>query len=151
MFMHLSFPLTLGFSCEYVMLQLPLTQCFWCSIHLLIDVIQHWLRLQEMKVLLYHRLFEKWPISDKPPSIIFLVSSSTYWKVKWLCEHPVISHWKCLTHGPNTHLWSFSVACLLTLFSVCSSSQNLPQGRHVAMANTASNDTFSLVPGHSPW
>lgn len=101
-----------------------------------------------MRIQLHHKLFEKLPTCDKPLSIIFLVSLRTYWKVKWLCEYSVISHWKFLTDGPNTQLWSFSAACLLTHFSVYSSTLNLLQGRYVATANTASSDTFSLVLGH---
>lgn len=82
-----------------------------------------------MRIHLHHKLFEKLPTRDKPPSIICSVCLRTYWKVKWLCEYSVISHWKFLTDGPNTQLWSFSAACLLTHFSVCSSTLNLLQGQ----------------------
>lgn len=129
---------------------MPLAHGSWFLIHLLIDVVQHWLRFWEMRNLLHYRSFEKWPTSDKPPLIIFLANLRTYWKVRWW--RPILYIWSLeVSDGwPQLLPLSTSIAYPLT-HSICSFTLALPRGRHVAMASTASNDTLSLMPGHSPW
>ena len=38
------------------------------------------------------------------------------WKVKWLCEYPVIGHWKLPMNGPTAHFWSFLSQALWHIF-----------------------------------
>ena len=70
--------------------------------------------------------------------------------MKWLCKHTVIGHWKFLRDGLGIQLWSSYVPSLLKDFSICSSTLDLLQGRHVAMANTANNDTSASCLAISP-
>ena len=106
---------------------------------------------KEMRVLFYYGLFEILPTSDKLWAIIFSAGLIISWKVKWPCEYLVIDHWKLPMNGSSANFWFFSVPGLVTHFSICSSTLDLLRGILAAMANTARNDAFPLVPGHRPW
>lgn len=60
--------------------------------------------------------FLLWTFWDKLWAIIFSADLIISWKVKWLCEYPVIGHWKLPMNGPTAHFWSFLSQALWHIF-----------------------------------